>query len=138
MLRSGSVGNKLGRMAYTTSGWTLRVRSDATYGLNTANYQKRFSKLPNFRCGEALEMGSSQVGRDLLLDFSSSLSYFIDFSPPKALMRSGIRTHPYCINKANSAELSEALNSMFRWYCNAAKCYVFLSDISAHKRNNNN
>jgi hypothetical protein len=36
----------------------VRVRSDATYGLNTANYQKRFSKLPNFGCGEALEIGS--------------------------------------------------------------------------------
>jgi hypothetical protein len=72
---------------------TVRACSDATYGLNTANYQKRFSKLPNFRCGEALEMGSSQAGRDLLLGFSSSLSYFIDFSPLNALM-SGIRTHP--------------------------------------------
>jgi hypothetical protein len=36
-----------------------------------------------------------------------------------------------CINKANNAELSEALNSMFRWYRDAAKCYVYLSDVSA-------
>ena len=35
-----------------------------------------------------------------------------------------------CIDKSSSAELSEALNSMFRWYENAAKCYVFLSDVS--------
>jgi hypothetical protein len=42
-----------------------------------------------------------------------------------------------CINKANNAELSEALNSMFRWYRDAAKCYVYLSDVSAHKRSNN-
>lgn len=33
------------------------------------------------------------------------------------------------INKSSSAELSEAINSMFRWYQNAAKCYVYLSDI---------
>ncbi|KAF2191621.1 HET-domain-containing protein, partial [Zopfia rhizophila CBS 207.26] len=35
-----------------------------------------------------------------------------------------------CINKSNSTELSEAINSMFRWYHNAAKCYVYLSDVS--------
>ncbi|KAJ4301470.1 hypothetical protein N0V90_003562 [Kalmusia sp. IMI 367209] len=34
-----------------------------------------------------------------------------------------------CIDKSSSAELSEAINSMFRWYHNAAKCYVYLSDV---------
>ncbi|KAF2840255.1 HET-domain-containing protein [Patellaria atrata CBS 101060] len=36
-----------------------------------------------------------------------------------------------CINKSSDAELAEAINSMFRWYQNAAKCYVYLSDVSA-------
>src|SRR5436190_18803003 len=36
-----------------------------------------------------------------------------------------------CINKADFTELSEAFNSMFRWYRNAARCYVYLSDISS-------
>ena len=35
-----------------------------------------------------------------------------------------------CINKPDYTEVSEAINSMFRWYRNAAKCYVFLSDVS--------
>jgi hypothetical protein len=35
-----------------------------------------------------------------------------------------------CIDKSSSAELSEAINSMFRWYHNAAKCYVYLPDVS--------
>ena len=35
-----------------------------------------------------------------------------------------------CIDKSNNTELSEAINSMFRWYRNAAKCYVYLSDVS--------
>ncbi|KAF2195847.1 HET-domain-containing protein, partial [Zopfia rhizophila CBS 207.26] len=39
-----------------------------------------------------------------------------------------------CINKSNHVELQEAINSMFRWYQNAAKCYVYLSDVSAAKR----
>jgi hypothetical protein len=38
----------------------------------------------------------------------------------------------YCIDKSNNTELSEAINSMFRWYCNAAKCYVYLSDVSTN------
>ncbi|KAF1811427.1 HET-domain-containing protein [Eremomyces bilateralis CBS 781.70] len=36
-----------------------------------------------------------------------------------------------CIDKSSSAELSEAINSMFRWYRDAAKCYVYLSDVNA-------
>jgi hypothetical protein len=33
-----------------------------------------------------------------------------------------------CINKQSDQELTEAINSMFRWYQRAAKCYVFLTD----------
>ncbi|KAH8595497.1 hypothetical protein B0O99DRAFT_544164 [Bisporella sp. PMI_857] len=36
-----------------------------------------------------------------------------------------------CIDKSNSAELSTAINSMFRWYQNAKKCYVYLTDVLA-------
>jgi Heterokaryon incompatibility protein (HET) len=35
-----------------------------------------------------------------------------------------------CIDKSNSTELQEAINSVFRWYRNAAKCYVYLADVS--------
>ncbi|KAH8590344.1 hypothetical protein B0O99DRAFT_721734 [Bisporella sp. PMI_857] len=37
-----------------------------------------------------------------------------------------------CIDKSNNTELSEAINSMFRWYRNATKCYVYLSDVSTN------
>jgi hypothetical protein len=36
-----------------------------------------------------------------------------------------------CINKDSSTELTEAINSMFRWYRNAVKCYVYLADVSS-------
>jgi hypothetical protein len=39
-----------------------------------------------------------------------------------------------CINKNNQAELAFAIRSMFRWYRNAARCYVYLSDVSTRKR----
>lgn len=35
-----------------------------------------------------------------------------------------------CINKDSSAELSEAINSMFGWYAASAVCYVYLEDVS--------
>ncbi|KAK5110236.1 hypothetical protein LTR85_001306 [Meristemomyces frigidus] len=39
-----------------------------------------------------------------------------------------------CIDKTDKAELSHAIRSMFHWYQNAAKCYVYLSDVSTRKR----
>ncbi len=34
-----------------------------------------------------------------------------------------------CINKESSSELSEAINSMYKWYQQATVCYGFLEDI---------
>ena len=34
-----------------------------------------------------------------------------------------------CIDKSNNNELTTTINSMFRWYQSAAKCYVYLSDV---------
>ena len=39
-----------------------------------------------------------------------------------------------CIDKRSSAELSEAINSMYRWYWEAALCYAYLSDVSYSPR----
>lgn len=36
-----------------------------------------------------------------------------------------------CIDKSSSAELTEAINSMFGWYNKAALCYAYLSDYDA-------
>jgi tetratricopeptide (TPR) repeat protein len=35
-----------------------------------------------------------------------------------------------CIDRWNNNERSKAINSMFQWYKDAARCYVFLSDVS--------
>jgi len=35
-----------------------------------------------------------------------------------------------CINQDNEVELNRSINSMFRWYRDAKKCYVYLSDVS--------
>ncbi|KAI1264131.1 hypothetical protein F5Y18DRAFT_85247 [Xylariaceae sp. FL1019] len=36
-----------------------------------------------------------------------------------------------CINRADHSELSEAIVSMFQWYANSERCFVYLSDVSA-------
>lgn len=35
-----------------------------------------------------------------------------------------------CIDKTNSVELQEAINSMFRWYRDADICYAYLADVA--------
>ncbi|KAI1142524.1 HET-domain-containing protein [Hypoxylon sp. FL0543] len=40
-----------------------------------------------------------------------------------------------CIDKKSSAELTEAINSMFRWYQNAAVCYAYLADVPKDLKN---
>jgi hypothetical protein len=39
-----------------------------------------------------------------------------------------------CIDKTNSTELQEAINSMFRFYSHATQCYVYLGDVLAKDR----
>jgi hypothetical protein len=34
-----------------------------------------------------------------------------------------------CIDKTSSSELSEAINSMYRWYKESAACYAYLADV---------
>lgn len=38
-----------------------------------------------------------------------------------------------CIDKKSSAELSEAINSMFEWYANAEVCVAYLFDVQKHE-----
>ncbi|CBX98726.1 hypothetical protein LEMA_P079650.1 [Plenodomus lingam JN3] len=42
-----------------------------------------------------------------------------------------------CIDKSSSAELQEAINSMYRWYRDAAVCIVYLEDVKRPDRGNN-
>lgn len=37
-----------------------------------------------------------------------------------------------CIDQSSSAELTEAINSMYRWYERSAICYTYLSDLPAN------
>ena len=59
--------------------------------------------------------------------FSAKLRYFCG-----AASRAGFKlgwADTCCIDKASSSELSEAINSMYRWYAYAGACYAFLHDV---------
>lgn len=36
----------------------------------------------------------------------------------------------YCVDKRSCSELSESINTMFRWYLNSFICYAYLKDVS--------
>lgn len=38
-----------------------------------------------------------------------------------------------CIDKSSSAELQEAINSMFRWYEGSTECYAFMADFDTQQ-----
>ncbi|KAN0108595.1 HET domain containing protein [Hyaloscypha variabilis] len=61
------------------------------------------------------------------------LSRFADEA--RALKLDYIWIDTCCIDKSSSAELSEAINSMYRWYHNATHCCVYLADVSAQPDN---
>jgi hypothetical protein len=42
-----------------------------------------------------------------------------------------------CIDKTSSAELSEAINSMFNWYRDSGVCYAYLSDLRSLRYDGN-
>ena len=39
-----------------------------------------------------------------------------------------------CINKSNSTELGEAINSMYRWYSEATACIAYLEDVGSDQK----
>jgi hypothetical protein len=61
----------------------------------------------------------------------AKIHFCVDRAAKDGLQYSWVDT--CCINKSSDSELSEAINSMFRWYQRSAKCYVYLADISSLK-----
>ncbi|OCK87344.1 HET-domain-containing protein, partial [Cenococcum geophilum 1.58] len=43
-----------------------------------------------------------------------------------------------CIDKSSSAELSEAINSMYEWYKKSTICYAYLQDVSTNALSSSN
>ena len=72
--------------------------------------------------------GDEVVLQDLASD-SANGNFCADQAQRDGLLHFWVDT--FCIDRTNSAELSEAINSMFCWYREAARCYVYLSDVTS-------
>ncbi|OCK72842.1 kinesin light chain 1, partial [Lepidopterella palustris CBS 459.81] len=59
----------------------------------------------------------------------AKIRFCVDTAAQDGLQYSWVDT--CCINKSTVEELQVAINSMFRWYQGASKCYVYLSDVLA-------
>ena len=69
-----------------------------------------------------------ETGRDKTKPGYNKIHFCADQARREGLQYFWIDT--CCIDKANKAELAFAIRSMFHWYRIAARCYVYLSDIS--------
>lgn len=90
--------------------------ADCAYAILSHTWGKEEVSCQQYSTRQARSMaGYRKIERSCALASKSGLSYlWIDTC---------------CIDKASSAELSEAINSMYRWYQDAAVCYVYLSDM---------
>jgi hypothetical protein len=110
----------------------LRVNVDSSFSLTSfaANNIPSYAILSHMWEGDDQEV----TFRDLIDAVGSTKTGYrkIRFCGEQA-QRDGLQyfwVDSCCIDKSSSAELTEAINSMFLWYRNAAKCYVYLSDVS--------
>jgi hypothetical protein len=82
--------------------------------------------------GEEVEFGDLMDGSGKTKDGYKKLYFCGEQAARDGLQYFWVDT--CCIDKTNSTELSEAINSMFRWYRNAARCYVYLTDVLTNDR----
>jgi hypothetical protein len=111
----------------------LKVKSDGSFSL--ASYAG--NKTPDYAIlSHTWEADDNEVTyQDIVAGVGDTKSGYdkIRFCGKQAL-KDGIHymwVDSCCIDRTSSAELSEAINSMFRWYKNAVKCYVYLADVAA-------
>ena len=75
-------------------------------------------------------------GHSKILNFTRLAKERLSFRQPESFPSTTYKPTVYvwvdtcCINKESSAELSEAINSMFKWYKDSNHCVAFLSDVS--------
>ena len=76
---------------------------------------------------EVLAIQSASPSSDVLLHFSVKIQHACAVARQHGFRYIWIDT--CCIDKTSSAELSEAINSMFNWYRYSKACYALLHDV---------
>ena len=116
------------------------------YGILSHRWGEDEVSYKEFRKGR----GQNSSGHRKILDFCAFIRqrYIFDFGPwanenrhaaelngPETGLPLGAEALQWvwidtiCIDKNSSQELSEAINSMFKWYANAEECYVYMRDV---------
>ncbi|KAF1363959.1 HET-domain-containing protein [Lizonia empirigonia] len=116
------------RLLYTTSGGSLRFTEDLIgdnippYAILSHTWKEgqevTFDNLKELNPMEDIDAQSKEGYRKIRFCSSQAKLHGLEY----------FWVDTYCIDKSNSSELQEAINSMFRWYRNAKRCYVYLSD----------
>jgi hypothetical protein len=89
----------------------------------TLSDMKLLSSLPATSAMLPIEMRHELEGKSSY----SKIKSFCDTAAKDGFTYGWIDT--CCIDKTSSSELSEAINSMYRWYQRAKVCYAYLSDV---------
>lgn len=80
-----------------------------------------------------IKLGTEELQGEVTCDFSK-INSCCSLAQQRGLRWVWIDT--CCIDKKSSAELSEAINSMYRWYAGAHECYAYLLDLSMDEEDN--
>jgi len=105
---------KKGSYAILSHTWGPREVSFQQYASRGAPSQAS----PNINGQDQQEDGLAKINKTCELALARNLAYaWVDTC---------------CIDKSSSAELSEAINSMFQWYDDAAVCFAYISDLDPH------
>lgn len=102
------IGNQIPPYAILSHRWGTEEVSFQDVRTGRARYKEGYKKI-DFCCEQALQHEDTNG--------SEILHVWVDTC---------------CIDKTNFTELSEAINSMYQWYRDAAVCYVFLEDVQGH------
>lgn len=89
---------------------------EVDYAILSHRWEEEEVSLQEFKDGSGIgKKGYAKIERSCTIALQSDIRYmWIDTC---------------CIDKTSSAELSEAINSMYRWYEQAKICYAYLSDV---------
>lgn len=117
------------RLLYTTSGGRLRFTEDLIgdnippYAILSHTWKEgqevTFDNLKELDSMEDIDAQSKEGYQKIRFCSSQAKLHGLDY----------FWVDTCCIDKSNSSELQEAINSMFRWYQKAKRCYVYLSDV---------
>lgn len=127
-VRSGLFESRLLWLAFAR---TMRLVHCSTYQLNEffGSNIPRYAILSNTSDDQEPIVAKFESKRSIASTMKRSQK--IGSACQKALSNtlSWLWVDTYCIDKSSSAELSEAINSMFAWYKASAVCYAYLSDV---------